>query len=263
GNLNFGGGGGRGRDEGGAGGGRSGDRAGGRGGGMAGATGRVWWRGTGEGSVDGMVAGAGAAAGMGGEGGGGMAGASGWGQEQRRERGGGFRIVDKSGGPPWAVRGVVAARRWGWVALVADRGGAGRGGVGRGGSSPWRLAVVAGVVHGGGSGRSCRGGRPRVAVIVGWRWGGRQWQRGWGRPCRGGRPRGPLWTVRVWGCNFCLFYKGSLTVDNFVQDGVIWHGSVLVRFGIIQNKDSGYGIWECNKVYVIDKGFRISSNSFW
>nr|GEY86196.1 eukaryotic initiation factor 4A-15-like [Tanacetum cinerariifolium] len=32
---------------------------------------------------------------------------------------------------------------------------------------------------------------------------------------------------------------GSVIVDNFVQDGVIWHGSVLVRFGIIQNKESG------------------------
>nr|GFA52453.1 hypothetical protein [Tanacetum cinerariifolium] len=51
----------------------------------------------------------------------------------------------------------------------------------------------------------------------------------------------------------------SVNVDNFVQDGVIWHGSVLVRFGIIQNKDSGSGIWECNKVYVIDKGSSVVS----
>nr|GFC29859.1 hypothetical protein [Tanacetum cinerariifolium] len=65
--------------------------------------------------------------------------------------------VDGLGGRPW---------------------GAGHSGVGRGGSSPWRLAVVAGVVHGGGSGRSCRGGRLGVAVMVGWRWGGCQWRQG-------------------------------------------------------------------------------------
>nr|GEY39954.1 hypothetical protein [Tanacetum cinerariifolium] len=69
--------------------------------------------------------------------------------------GGGVRAVGRSRGPPWAVRGVVAARR-----------------------SPWRLAVVVGVVHGGGSGRSCPGGRLGVAVMAGWRWGGSQWR--WG-----------------------------------------------------------------------------------
>nr|GFB20927.1 hypothetical protein [Tanacetum cinerariifolium] len=91
-----------------------------------------------------------------------------------------------TGGPPWAVCGVVAARRLRWVALVADRGG-GRGGVGHGGSSPWQVAVVARVIHGGWSGRSCRGGQPewgwpsvaaRVGLSVSW------WQTG-----------GPPWAV--------------------------------------------------------------------
>nr|GFD03999.1 hypothetical protein [Tanacetum cinerariifolium] len=75
-----------------------------------------------------------------------------------------------------ADRGPTVGRSWCGggptvevVALVADREG-GRGGVGHGGSSPWRVTVVAGVIHGGWSGRSCRGGRPEVAVMVGWHW---------------------------------------------------------------------------------------------
>ncbi|GJU51059.1 ACT domain-containing protein [Tanacetum coccineum] len=70
-----------------------------------------------------------------------------------------------------------------------------------------------------------------------------------------GRPVRWRWQGR--GCPTALVAiggVGSVAVDDFVQDGVIWHGSVLVRFGIIQNQDAGSGLWECNKVYVIDKG---------
>nr|GFB72366.1 hypothetical protein [Tanacetum cinerariifolium] len=57
------------------------------------------------------------------------------------------------GGRPW---------RWEWSFVRGGRGG--HEGIGRGGSSPWRLAVVAGIAHGDRSGRSCLGGRPRVLL---------------------------------------------------------------------------------------------------
>nr|GFC45338.1 hypothetical protein [Tanacetum cinerariifolium] len=183
--------------------GKSDNEAGGGGGGMAGATGggSGGARPKGQGQERRRDGGGGRSGGRDGWRGGWWHGRCvGVGAETATGWGGGVCVVGELGGPPWAVRGVVAARRWGWVALVADRGGVDRGGVGRGGSSP-----------------GCRDG----GMAVGW---------------PSVAHYGPF---VVWGCNFCLFYKGSLTVDNFVQDGVIWHGLVLVRFGIIQNKDSG------------------------
>nr|GEX12203.1 eukaryotic initiation factor 4A-9-like [Tanacetum cinerariifolium] len=71
---------------------------------------------------------------------------------------------------------------------------AGRRGVGRGSSSPWLLAVVAGVVHGDGSGRSCLGGRPGY-LVAGYRGGrGYPWRLEWSFvswwPTGGGRDGG-------------------------------------------------------------------------
>nr|GFA03159.1 hypothetical protein [Tanacetum cinerariifolium] len=89
------------------------------------------------------------------------------------------------GGPAVGVGGLGEGPAVEALVVVAvARGGGdcpwrgGRGGVGHGGSSPWRVAVVAGVIHGGWSGRSCRGGRPEsvgyggVAVGVAVRGGG-------------------------------------------------------------------------------------------
>lgn len=44
------------------------------------------------------------------------------------------------------------------------------------------------------------------------------------------------------------------------DSGSFGFGSVFISLNIGHYNDSGYGFWECNTIYIIDKGFRMVWN---